>query len=111
MSEDRIVTLSAATFVQAVLQGDGPIAVEFMAYSCAYCGVIEPVLQQAAARLASQETIYRVNTEVDPDLAERFEIQGTPTFIMFLNGSQVGRVEGPSPDLANVLDQLTQPFQ
>jgi len=93
-----------------VLQGDGPIAVEFMSYSCAYCGALEPILQQAAEFLKDKETILRVNIVIEQDLAESFGIQGTPTFVMFLNGSEVGRAEGPHPTLSSLLAELTQPF-
>jgi thioredoxin-like negative regulator of GroEL len=60
--------------------------------------------------IAREETIYRVNVTAEPDLASQYGIGGTPTFIMFLNGEELGRAEGPSPDLASVLDAVTGPF-
>ena len=109
-SIDNIPTVTSATFERLVLQGDGPIAVEFMSYSCAYCGAMEPIIQQAAEMLSGKETIFRVNIALELDLAESFEIQGTPTIIMFLNGSEVGRAEGAHPNISSLLAELTQPF-
>lgn len=57
-----------------------------------------------------QETIFRVNIATFPDLASDFEIGGTPTFVMFLNGQEVGRVEGPDPTLSSVTQAVTGPF-
>ena len=93
--EDSIITLTGSTFDELVLQGDGPIAVEFMSYSCSHCGMIEPVLQQAAAMLQSKERVYRVNIANDPELAESLRIEGTPTIVLFQGGSEISRVEGP----------------
>jgi thioredoxin len=109
-SIDSIRTVTASTFDQLVLKGEGPIVVEFMSYGCAHCGVIEPDLQQVAEMLKSTEKIFRVNIAVDQDLAEHYEIQGTPTLIMFLNGAVVGRNEGPSPEVSNILAVVKQPY-
>ena len=73
--------------------------------------VIEPVLQQVAAMVKSNEKIFRVNIAVEPELAERYQIQGTPTMIMFLDGTEVGRVEGPSPKFRHLLTAIRQPYE
>lgn len=83
---ELIQTVTRETFEGLVLQGQGPIAVEFMSYGCAHCRAIEPFLQRAAIVLSSKERIFRVNVAVDEDLAHSYEIVGTPTFIMFFNG-------------------------
>jgi thioredoxin 1 len=108
---DAIQTVTSGTFKPLVLEGEGPIAVEFMSYGCAHCRAIEPALQQVAEMVKSTEKIFRVNFAIEQELAASYEIQGTPTFIMFLNGRQVGRVEGPSPTLASVRTAVTEPFE
>ena len=107
---DPIPTLDAAAFEARVLQGHGPIAVEFMSYSCAHCGAMEPVLQQVAETLRSRESIFRVNVAVELDLAATYGIQGTPTLVMFADGQEVGRAEGPDPDARTLLEAVTAPF-
>jgi thioredoxin 1 len=109
-SLDRIRTVTASTFEGLVLKGEGPIVDEFMSYGCAHCGVIEPDLQQVAEIVESTEKIFRVNIAVDRELADVYEIQGTPTLVMFLNGAVVGREEGPSPDVSNILAVVSQPY-
>jgi len=107
---DGIPNLDAAGFETRVMQGLGPIAVEFMSYSCAYCAAMEPVLQQVAETLRSRERIFRVNVAVELGLAGRYEIEGTPTLIMFSDGQEVGRAEGPDPDVATILAVVAEPF-
>jgi thioredoxin 1 len=109
-ASDRIPTVGSSTFDALVLQGEGPIAVEFMSYGCAHCRAIEPILQQVAEMAPPRAKIFRVNIAADPDLADRYEVGGTPTLVMFRDGAEVGRVEGPSPTLAGVLAAVTEPF-
>jgi thioredoxin 1 len=111
VSNDGLQTVTGSTFTQLVLEGEGPIVVEFMSYGCAHCRVIEPVLQQVAGMVKAREKIFRVNNAVDQDLVDSYQILGTPTLVMFLNGNEVARVEGPRPTLSSVLSIVTQPFE
>ena len=110
-SGERIQTVTSGTFPLRVLEADGPIAVEFMSYGCAHCRAIEPVLQEVAEMVKAQEKVYRVNVAVEQELANTYDVQGTPTFIMFLNGREAGRVTGPRPTVSSVLTAVTQPFE
>jgi thioredoxin 1 len=107
---DRIQSVTGDTFQALVLDASGPIAVEFMSYGCAFCRALEPGLQQAAETLRATEQVLRVNVGVETDLAEAYAIQGTPTILLFLEGREVSRLEGPPPSLAALVDALTAPF-
>jgi thiol-disulfide isomerase/thioredoxin len=93
-----------------VLDARGPIVVEFMSYGCGHCRELEPVLQQVAELLASTERFLRVNLAVEPELAERYQVEGTPTLLMFLDGAEVGRVDGIRPSLSTLMATVTRPF-
>ncbi len=110
-SSENIRTVTSETFQRTVLEGDGPIAVEFMSYGCAYCRELEPILEEVAAGLKTKETVFRVNVGADPDLARSYGVQGTPTFVMFLEGTEVGRAAGPHPTVANIVAVLSRPFE
>jgi thiol-disulfide isomerase/thioredoxin len=108
--EDGIRTVTSSTFTPLVLEGKGPIVVEFMSYGCAHCRAIEPHLQKVAMKIAPEETIFRVNVAVEHELAASYEIGGTPTLVMFSNGHEVGRTEGPRPTESSLLSVVTAPF-
>ena len=110
-SDDAIQTVTRDTFTKLVLEAAGPTAVEFMSYGCAHCRAIAPVLEQVAKMVGPREKIFRVNIAVEEELAGSYQIQGTPTLVMFLNQNEVGRVEGPSPTVSSVLTAVTQPFE
>ncbi len=111
MSSDHIRTVTSGTFNAWVLEAKGPIAVEFMSYGCVHCREMEPVLQQVAEMVKSKGTIFRVNTADDQELTDSYQIEGTPTLVMFLNGKEVGRAEGTPPTVSSLLTALTHPFE
>src|ERR1035441_2397942 len=98
LSRDKIQTVTSSTFPRLVLEAEGPIVVEFMSYGCAHCRTIEPVLEHVAEMVKPQERFFRVNIAVEQELASNYQIQGTPTLIMFLHQNEVGRVEGRSEE-------------
>jgi len=108
---EAIRTVTSETFGALVLDKKGPIAVEFMSYGCAHCRVLEPVLQQVAAMVKPKEKTFRVNVAIEQDLAASYNVHVTPTLVMFLDGSPVGRAEGPKPELSNLLAVVTEPFE
>ncbi|MGA2696017.1 MAG: thioredoxin family protein [Terriglobales bacterium] len=110
-ASSSIGTVTGSTFSSLILEAEGPIAVEFMSYGCVHCRAIEPALEKVAETVKSKEKIFRVNTAVDEGLSDSYDIQGTPTFLMFLNGKEVGRVEGPQPTVSSVMTAVTQPFE
>lgn len=109
--KDKIETVTSSTFAALVLEAGGPIAVEFMSYGCAHCRTLEPLLQDVSGIVGPNEKIFRVNIALEQQLADAYDIRGTPTLIMFRNGKVVGRVEGPSPTASSVLAAVTAPFE
>ena len=107
---DSIRTVTSSDFASQVLNGQGPIVVEFMSYGCSHCRAMEPVIQEVAASLASKEQIFRVNVAAEQGLAAAYAIEATPTLVMFRNGAEVGRVEGPHPTVPALTAAVTQPF-
>ena len=108
---DGIETVTSRDFEKFVLNAELPVAVEFMAYGCVHCRAMEPVMQQVAKMLGSDERLCRVNVGVDQELASTYSIEGTPTFVMFARGREVGRADGPEPTVASVMAAVTQPFK
>jgi thioredoxin 1 len=73
--------------------------------------VIEPIVREVAEMVKLEEKVFQVNVADQQELASAFEVQGTPTFVMFLNGQEVGRVSGPSPTVSSLLAAVKQPFE
>lgn len=108
--ESALQSLTEETFDHLVLKAAGPVAVEFMSYSCEHCRAMEPVLEQVATMVNGKEKIFTVNVATEQALADRFGIQLTPSFLMFLNGKKVGQVAGINPSIPSVLTAISHPF-
>ena len=111
IAADFVKSVTGETFDSLVLASVDPVAVEFMSYGCEHCRLLEPVLQEVAERLGSGEAVLRVNIAVDHELANRYEIEGTPTLVMFSRGIEVGRAVGPNPSVKVLWAAVTQPLE
>jgi len=98
-----------ASFDRTVAHWPETLLVVFTASFCLYCKIFEPVLNDLAHERAGRLKILKVDTESEGDLARRFKVEKTPTFIMYKNAVELLRVDGPpkeKTDLVKWIDNL-----
>lgn len=92
MSGSRIEILTTETFDTGV--ADGAVLVQFTARWCMPCRMLEPVLQQLAQSFAGRVRVMSVDTDRQPELAQRFEVRTVPTLLLMRDGEVVRRFAG-----------------
>ena len=88
--------LTANDFDQALKETDGLVLVDFWASWCGPCQMIAPILGELDAQV-EDFTVFKVNVDDEPSLAERFGIEAIPTLLFFKKGEPVKKKMGMYP--------------
>ncbi|MBA0623949.1 hypothetical protein Godav_009380 [Gossypium davidsonii] len=91
------------SFDDLLANSDKPVLVDFYATWCGPCQFMVPVLNEVSATLKDKIQVVKIDTEKYPSIADKYNIQGLPTFIIFKDGKPLDRFEG-----ALGADQLIQ---
>ncbi len=68
-------------------KGKKPALIDFYADWCAPCRTAAPILEEISKEYAGKVTVYKIDTQVEQELAAVFGIQGIPAFLYIpLNG-------------------------
>ena len=97
--------------LDAVINGtEVPVLVDFHADWCAPCKVMAPVLDDLAGRRMGEVLVAKLDTDANPKAAQRFNIRGIPTLIVFRDGSEAARQTGAVPleELQSLLDRASE---
>ena len=94
-----------ATFNQLIDQ-KVPVLVDFKADWCGPCKMMAPVLKQVKQNFKDQIKIIKIDIDKNPAVAQRFDVKGVPTLILFKQGKPVWRQSGVLQvnDLTTVLN-------
>ncbi len=62
-------------------KGEKPALIDFYADWCGPCRTASPILEEIAKEYKEKVTIYKVDTQVERELAALFQVRGIPAFL------------------------------
>ena len=95
--DGQVLALTDADFDAVVMSTDRPMLVDFWAAWCGPCQMMAPAFKQAAQQLGQAALLVKVDTDANPQLAQRYAIRSIPTLVKIVQGREVARRSGALP--------------
>jgi len=80
---------------ERVLESDGLVAVAFLDYGSIPCDHFRPELDAVSDTLEGKFEFYKIDVSENPTVTEELGVQAVPTLLVFRDGEELARYEGP----------------
>ncbi len=78
-------------------EGDKPCIIDFYADWCQPCKMVAPILDELAKEYDGKVDIYKIDTEVEKNLAGMFGVQSIPSLLFVPKDGQPQMAQGALP--------------
>ena len=89
---DSVLTINDASFEKVISMG--VTLVDFWAEWCMPCKMQAPIMDEVAKSVGDSATISKLNVDENPNSANKYDITGIPTSLVFKDGQEVQRFVG-----------------
>ena len=97
LADGKPMELDGKAHDRSVKQDGLPLIVDYWAAWCGPCRAMAPEFAKAAAEMKGEVRFGKLDTEANPQIAQRARIQGIPALILYHRGREVGRLTGARP--------------
>ncbi len=78
-------------FEEKALNSDLPVLVVFTAEWCGPCKILDPVIETLMPDMKGEARVFKVDTDVSPEISTKFKVIQLPTIIYFNTGKETYR--------------------
>lgn len=89
--------ISAAEFESKVLSASEPVLVDFFATWCGPCRMMAPTIDEVSQEMAGKASVYKLDIDEAPQIAQQLGIMSVPTFMVFKDGKVASQTIGAQP--------------
>ena len=89
--------ISAAEFESKVLGASEPVLVDFFATWCGPCRMMAPTIDEVSQEMAGKASVYKLDIDEAPKIAQQLGIMSVPTFMVFKDGKVASQTIGAQP--------------
>ncbi|MGH7021457.1 MAG: thioredoxin [Brevundimonas sp.] len=89
-----IKDVTTTEFETEVIKSDIPVFIDFHAKWCGPCKAVAPALADMAREFEGEIRIVKIDIDEEPELRDRYGVQGVPTFIILRDGEVKERFSG-----------------
>ena len=79
---------------QEIIKGEIPVLVDFYAEWCSPCKTMNPTLKNIKKHFGDKLKIIKINVDKNQQVANKFQVKGIPTFILFQNSEILWKKSG-----------------